>query len=133
MRSDYESHCMAGDGGSVRELLGRIGDKWSLLVIGTLERGRLRFGELQSHIPGISQRMLTRTLRHLERDGLVERTVFGEVPPRVEYALTAMGQTLIEPSAALARWAISNSGEIEAARSRYDEAARPATHRSETA
>ena len=121
--SEYEGACMrrgGEEGRAVRELLDRIGDKWSLLVIVTLDASRLRFTELQRHIPGISQRMLTLTLRHLERDGLVERTVHAEVPPRVEYELTDVGRTLIVPSMALAGWAIENAPQITAARDRFD-------------
>jgi DNA-binding HxlR family transcriptional regulator len=104
----------------LRAVLDRVADKWSLLVIATLRGGRLRFGELREHIPGVSQRMLTLTLRHLERDGLVSRTVHAEVPPRVDYELTTVGETLIEPSIALAEWAIAHHGEIEASRTAYD-------------
>ncbi len=123
-RSGYESACGGAEagGGIIRDVLNRIGDKWSLLVIGTLDQGRMRFSELQRHIPGISQRMLTLTLRQLERDGLITRTVHAEVPPRVEYELTAMGATLIEPSLALAAWAIENYAGIEAARTIFDSA-----------
>lgn len=123
-KSAYEGSCKGNEshGKAIREVLDRIGDKWSLLVIGTLMDGRLRFTELQHHIPGISQRMLTLTLRQLERDGLIERTVHAEVPPRVEYELTSVGRTLIEPSLALASWAIANYPSIEDARARYDEA-----------
>jgi DNA-binding HxlR family transcriptional regulator len=105
--SDYESACMAGGRGeAIRDVLNHIGDKWTLLIVGALSVGdRLRFTELQRHIPGISQRMLTVTLRHLERDGLVSRTTYAEVPPRVEYELTDIGRTLIEPARALGRWA----------------------------
>ncbi|WP_394552523.1 winged helix-turn-helix transcriptional regulator [Agromyces sp. MMS24-JH15] len=122
-RSAYEGSCASshGDGRGIREVLDRIGDKWSLLVIATLERGRLRFSELQQHIPGVSQRMLTLTLRHLERDGLVTRTVHAEVPPRVEYELTDLGGTLIGPASAFAEWAIAAFPRIEAARAAYDE------------
>ncbi|MFV0252178.1 MAG: winged helix-turn-helix transcriptional regulator [Beutenbergiaceae bacterium] len=121
VRTDYEHQCDGLDSGaSIRDVLDRVGDKWSLLVIGTLTAGPLRFGELRQHIPGVSQRMLTRTVRHLERDGLVTRTSFAQVPPRVEYALTPMGRTLVEPSSALARWAISNQDHIAAARADYD-------------
>ena len=96
MDSEYEHSCGGRDGGkAIRDVLDRIGDKWSLLVIGTLQDGRLRFTALQRHIPGISQRMLTLTLRQLERDGLVVRTVHAEVPPRVEYALTEKGRALV--------------------------------------
>ena len=127
-RSQYEGACESsdGDGRAVREVLDRIGDKWSLLVIVTLNEGLLRFTELRRHIPGISQRMLTLTLRQLERDGLVARTVHAEVPPRVEYELTDVGRTLIEPSMALAGWAIENYPRITAARDRFDASANQA-------
>ena len=124
VRSAYEGLCSGGHeadvGRMVRDVLDRIADKWSLLVIATLQAGRLRFSELQNHIPGVSQRMLTLTLRHLERDGLVSRTVFAEVPPRVEYELTDTGRTLIAPSIAFAEWAIAHNGEIQASRAAYD-------------
>jgi DNA-binding HxlR family transcriptional regulator len=116
--SCYESH--RHDGPAIRDVLNRVGDKWSLLTIVTLKDGKLRFTELQHHIPGISQRMLTLTLRHLERDGLLTRTVHAEVPPRVEYELSSRGETLIEPSLALAMWAIENFPDIESSRSYYD-------------
>lgn len=127
-RSEYEGACHSegSDGAAVREVLDRVGDKWSLLVIITLQRGHLRFTELQRHIPGISQRMLTLTVRQLERDGLVMRTAHAEVPPRVEYELTEIGHTLLEPASALAHWAISNQPGIQDARARYD--ARIARH-----
>jgi len=121
----YEGSCASGgaaEGRAVREVLDRVGDKWSLLVVGTLRQGRLRFTELQRHIPGISQRMLTLTLRQLERDGLVSRTVHAEVPPRVEYELTDLGGTLLQLAIALGDWAIENQPRIEAARRAYDEA-----------
>lgn len=125
----YEGSCHgsdgAADGRAIREVLDRVGDKWSLLVVGTLRAGRLRFTELQRHIPGISQRMLTLTLRQLERDGLVTRTVYAEVPPRVEYELTELGGTLIEHALALGAWAIENRARIEAARAAYDAAKAP--------
>lgn len=122
-KSPYESTCRAAqtDGKAIREVLDRIGDKWSLLVIGTLSDGPLRFGELHRHIPGVSQRMLTLTVRQLERDGLLTRTVYAEVPPRVVYELTDTGRTLIEPSRALAEWAIANYPAIDAARAEFDE------------
>ncbi|KAA9159639.1 helix-turn-helix transcriptional regulator [Amycolatopsis acidicola] len=102
--SRYERTCLIrGDGGrAIRRLLDRIANKWTLLVIATLDRERLRFTELQHRIPGVSQRMLSLTLRHLERDGLVSRTVHAEVPPRVEYELTGLGRTLIDPAVRLA-------------------------------
>ena len=122
--SPYEHSCRhdGNDGRAIREVLDRIADKWSLLVIGALANGSLRFTELQRHIPGVSQRMLTLTLRQLERDGMVTRTVFAEVPPRVQYELTPTGCTLIEPSIALAQWAVANYPAIEAARAAYDAA-----------
>lgn len=106
----------------VREVLDRIGDKWSVLVITCLSEGAHRFNALRRRIDGISQRMLTETLRHLERDGLVRRTLYAEVPVRVEYELTALGQTLIEPIAVLATWAERHRSEITAAREVYDRA-----------
>lgn len=122
--TEYEGACSgslnADNGRAVRDVLDRVGGKWSLLIINTLRQRTLRYGELAQHIPGISQRMLTLTLRQLERDGLVTRAVFGEVPPRVEYTLTKTGETLIEPAIALATWAIENYPTIEAARARYD-------------
>jgi DNA-binding HxlR family transcriptional regulator len=105
------------DGGAVREVLDRIGDKWSLLVIGTLRAGPLRFGELEEAAAGISQRMLTLTLKHLVEDGLVARTAYAEVPPRVEYELTELGRTLVPLVMALAEWAMANHEQINANRS----------------
>jgi DNA-binding HxlR family transcriptional regulator len=105
----------------VREVLDRIGDKWSVLVIVLLGDGALRFSALRRSIEGISQRMLTLTLRGLERDGLLTRTVYPTVPPRVEYALTAQGRTLLEPISALADWAERNRAAIHESRGRYDE------------
>jgi DNA-binding HxlR family transcriptional regulator len=120
--SDYESACVAdGRGAAIRDVLGHIGDKWTLLIVGALSVGvRLRFTELHRHIPGISQRMLTVTLRHLERDGLVRRTLHAEVPPRVEYELTDIGTTLIEPARALGRWATGSYLGVLASRERFD-------------
>jgi DNA-binding HxlR family transcriptional regulator len=104
------------EGGAVREVLDRIGDKWSLLVIGTLRSGPLRFGELAAAAAGISQRMLTLTLKHLVEDGLVGRTAYAEVPPRVEYELTELGRTLVPLVMALAEWAMANHEQINAHR-----------------
>lgn len=123
----YERSCAGAapgvdHGRAIREVLDRVGDKWSLLVVATLRSQRLRFTELQRHIPGISQRMLTLTLRHLERDGLITRTVHAEVPPRVEYELTELGGTLIELAKALGDWAIANHPRIEDSRAAYDAA-----------
>ena len=104
----------------VRQILDRVADKWSLLVIALLEHRRLRFTELRREIDGISQRMLTVTLRQLERDGLVKRTVYPVVPPRVEYELTALGGTLHETIRSLVTWTERHQGEIAAARADYD-------------
>jgi DNA-binding HxlR family transcriptional regulator len=108
--SDYEKVCLIrGDQGrAIRALLDRVADKWSLLVIATLHDTRLRFTDLQRTVPGISQRMLTRTLGHLAEDGLVTRTYYPEVPPRVEYELTSKARTLLPHAIALADWAVQN-------------------------
>ncbi|GAB2605369.1 transcriptional regulator [Paractinoplanes abujensis] len=121
--SEYGHTCMIrGDGGkTLRAILDQICNKWTLLVVATLDRSRVRFTDLQHQIPGISQRMLTLTLRNLERDGLISRTVHAEVPPRVEYELTPMGRSLIPPALALAGWAIENVPAIEASRIAYAE------------
>jgi DNA-binding HxlR family transcriptional regulator len=109
-----------GDGGrTIRAILDQICNKWTLLIVATLEEQTLRFTDLHQQIPGISQRMLTLTLRNLERDGLVVRTVHAEVPPRVEYALTAAGRSLLTPALALAGWAIEHVPHIEASRAAY--------------
>jgi DNA-binding HxlR family transcriptional regulator len=120
--TQYEKTCLIrGDGGrAIRAILDRIGDKWALLIVATLHGNRMRFSELQHHIPGISQRMLTLTLKHLERDGLVSRTVYAEVPPRVEYQLTTMGQTLIPSALTLAEWAVEHNPDIRRSQSAYD-------------
>ena len=109
----------------LRELLTRLGDKWSLLVIHTLARApknRARFSEIRRAINGISQRMLTTTLRNLERDGLLTREVFPVVPPRVDYTLTALGKDLLHPVQSFIGWAESNWGKIEKARMAFDAA-----------
>ena len=120
--SEYESACQAGGrADAIRDVLSHVGDEWTLLIVGALAVGvRLRFTELQRHIPGISQRMLTVTLRHLERDGLVRRTTYAEVPPRVEYELTDIGTTLIEPARALGSWATSSYLTVLDSRERFD-------------
>jgi DNA-binding HxlR family transcriptional regulator len=104
----------------VRQILDRVADKWSLLVIALLEHRTLRFTELRHRIDGISQRMLTVTLRQLERDGLVERTVHPVVPPKVEYALTELGGTLHDTIKSLVTWTEQHQDEIAAARAAYD-------------
>src|SRR5437870_11326751 len=108
---------------TIKEVLARVGDKWSVFVITLLGERTMRFTELQRSIEGISQRMLTLTLRQLERDGLVDREVYPVVPPRVEYSLTSLGTTLLEPLVAMARWADVHRPDIEAARAEYDERA----------
>jgi DNA-binding HxlR family transcriptional regulator len=105
---------------AVSEILSRIGDKWTVLVVEILGRGPARFNELRRSIGGISQKMLTTTLRQLERDGLLTRTVYPTIPPRVDYELTDLGRELMVPVRALGDWARENMGQIEAARERYD-------------
>ena len=100
------------DSAFIREVLDRIGDKWTVLIISTLDARTLRYSDLQASIPGISQRMLTQTLKQLERDGLITRTAYPEVPPRVEYALTDLGRSLLDAVTALAGWAAAHHGEI---------------------
>lgn len=102
-----------------REILSLVGDKWSVLVIVVLGDGTKRFTEIKRAIDGISQRMLTLTLRGLEEDGLVKRTVFPTIPPRVDYVLTALGRTLLEPVSALAVWAQKHRAEIHRARKAF--------------
>jgi DNA-binding HxlR family transcriptional regulator len=105
---------------AVREVLNRVGDKWSVLVVALLGGGKKRFSELRRTIEGISQRMLTLTLKGLERDGLITRTVYPTIPPRVEYELTRLGRNLLVPIAQLGDWAAQNRERIQAARDRYD-------------
>ena len=107
---------------TISTLLSRIGDKWTVLVVATLGDGPRRFNELRREIPSVSQRMLTLTLRNLERDGLVNRTVTPSIPPRVDYELTALGHSLLTPVNALTQWALDNIGTIHAAQSRFDRA-----------
>ena len=109
-----------GPGCPLRDVLDRVGDKWSVLVVVLLKDGKLRFSDLRRSVEGISQRMLTHTLRRLERDGLVDRTIYASVPVRVEYELTALGRTLIEPLSALAQWAENHRSVILASRAAYD-------------
>lgn len=106
--------------GSMADILNRIGDKWSVMVVGHLTKKTMRFNELRHSIGGISQRMLTLTLRNLERDGLVTRTVFPEIPPRVEYQLTELGRTLTDPLDELWNWAAAHGADVRTARESYD-------------
>jgi DNA-binding HxlR family transcriptional regulator len=108
------------EGCPTRKVLDRIGDKWTTLIVMLLSEGPKRFSELQHTIGGISQKMLTQTLRSLERDGLVHRTVYPETPIRVEYSLTALGKTLCDPIGAILRWSAEHIGEVSAAQSEYD-------------
>jgi DNA-binding HxlR family transcriptional regulator len=109
---------------AIGDVLARIGDKWSVLVVSKLGDGTKRFNELRREIGGISQRMLTLTLRGLERDGLVARTIMPTSPPGVEYDLTALGRDLLQPVSALSAWAIRNQPKIEQARIRFDASAK---------
>jgi DNA-binding HxlR family transcriptional regulator len=109
----------------VASILSMVGDKWSVFVIMMLHDGPKRFNELKRMIGGISQRMLTLTLRGLERDGLVTRTVFPTIPPRVDYELTDLGRGLAKPVMALGEWAKIHQGEIEGARMRFDRRTAP--------
>jgi DNA-binding HxlR family transcriptional regulator len=115
MTKRYAEDCAA-----TREILSLVGDKWSVMVIVNLGEGTLRFSDLKRAVEGISQRMLTLTLRGLEREGLVTRTVFPSIPPRVDYALTPLGRTLLEPVSVLAMWAQKHRPAIERARGAYD-------------
>src|SRR5438093_11904407 len=105
---------------SINEVLTRVGDKWSLQIISRLGEGTLRFTELKRAIEGISQRMLTLTLRQLERDGLVRRTVYPTVPPKVEYTLSDFGRTILVPVTELANWALTYRLDIQASREAFD-------------
>lgn len=107
---------------AISEVLDRVGDKWSVLVVATLGEGPKRFNELRRAIASISQRMLTLTLRGLERDGLVTRTMFPTIPPRVDYALTELGCSLLTPVNALGDWARQNRQKLEQARAKFDTA-----------
>jgi DNA-binding HxlR family transcriptional regulator len=106
------------------EILARVGDKWTVLVVGVLGDGPKRFSEIRRALGSISQRMLTLTLRGLERDGLVTRTVFPTIPPRVDYELTKLGRSLLKPVSGLGLWARQNRATIEDARRRFDTAER---------
>lgn len=115
----YDANC------PTRRILDRIGDRWTVLIVGILGEGDARFSELRRRIGGISQKMLTQTLRGLERDGIVRRTVYPDVPVRVEYSLTEAGRTLLEPLRALQKWAIEHLSDVSAAQDAYDRAKRP--------
>ncbi|MDY3562947.1 helix-turn-helix transcriptional regulator [Gemmata sp. JC673] len=131
--AELKEHLRRGNHAELREgckpgaeLLSLIAEKWTVLVVIVLSDGPKRFKELQRSLTGVSQRMLTLTVRGLERDGLISRTVFPTVPPRVEYALTDLGESLRTPIFALGQWARDNRAVIEAARARYDRSAESA-------
>lgn len=115
-------HHESEDCRAVSDILGRVGDKWTVLVVGYLSAGPMRFSELKRGIGGISQKMLTITLRGLERDGFVTRTVFPSIPPRVDYELTDLGRELRVPVNALGEWARVNIARVKQARARFDSA-----------
>ena len=121
-KSAFREQMRRGEGNcaAVSEILSRLGDKWSVLVVAYLGDGPMRFNELRRGIGNISQKMLTSTLRNLERDGMVSRTVTPTRPPQVEYALTELGHCLLVPVIGLARWTLDNHARIEAARAAYD-------------
>lgn len=107
------------DGAAVRELMSRIGDKWTIMIVVSLAKSpksRARFSELEKKVPGISQRMLSSTLKNLEQDGMVIREVFPEVPPRVEYELTALGRSLLNPMQAIIDWVAKNWDQVRKSR-----------------
>lgn len=106
----------------VLEVLDRVGDKWTVMVVGVLSNGPVRFNAMMCSIHGISHRMLTLTLRGLERDGLVKRTAYATIPPKVEYELTDLGRSLIGPLQAIADWALRNRPQIVVARAEFDAA-----------
>ena len=111
---------LTGDCRAISEVLARVGDKWAVLVVNLMGSGPKRFSEIKREVGGISQRMLTLTLRALERDGLVTRTVTPSIPPRVDYELTDLGRSLLAPVQALGAWALSNREHMEQARRRFD-------------
>lgn len=119
---DPAAICRSSDPLAVRELLTKVGDKWTIFVVLSLDLlgGRARFSELERAVPGISQRMLSTTLKNLERDGLAIREVFPEVPPRVEYEMTKLGKSLLRPTQGLVDWAKENWEDVRRAQSRYD-------------
>ena len=114
-----------GDCRKVSEILSRVGDKWTVLIVMVLREGPRRFNDIKRTVGGISQQMLTRTLKSLERDGMVLRTVHPTVPPQVEYKLTPLGHSLAEPVISLGEWAQHHIAEIEGHRAVYDRGGRP--------
>ncbi|MDX3853251.1 helix-turn-helix domain-containing protein [Streptomyces sp. AK02-01A] len=117
------AHWDGQDADFIREILDLVGDKWSVLIIGTLADGSTRYSDLAARIPGISQRMLTLTLKHLRRSGLVNRTAYAEVPPRVEYSLTGLGSSLLSTVLELAAWSADHHSEIRGHQNAFDDSA----------
>ncbi len=115
-----DEECEDTRNGLVRDMIVRLADKWTMLVIQQLAAGPMRFTALMTGVPGISHRMLTQTLRALQRDGTVSRTAYAEVPPRVEYELTPLGRTLIGPVTAFVQWARDHQAEVMRNRAAYD-------------
>lgn len=116
MKEQYANEC------EWREVVGLIGDKWSVLILHTMCHEKLRYSEVQRRVPGISQKVLTATLRQLERDGVVKRTVYPVVPPRVEYELTPLGHSVFDVIESLRAWSIDHLSEVKKARETYDSA-----------
>jgi DNA-binding HxlR family transcriptional regulator len=121
-------HPLHEDCRKVSKILARVGEKWSMLVVMLLRDGPRRFNDIKRNTGGISQQMLTRTLRGLERDGLVTRTIFPTSPPQVEYRLTELGRSMSEPALAFGQWVQEHLVEIDAARHRFDHRAETAEH-----
>lgn len=117
---------------AIRDVLDRIGDKWSSLVIAELGPGTRRFNELRREVDGISQRMLTVTLRHLERDGLVSRRVYAQIPPRVEYTLTELGESVLKVVTEIVQWSLDHAWDLHRARADFDRSSAAHDHRSPT-
>jgi DNA-binding HxlR family transcriptional regulator len=120
MTDDIDHHLFNEECPKVSRVLSRLGDKWSVLIVVLLRERAYRFNEIKRTVNGISQQMLTRTLRNLERDGLVSRKTYPTSPPQVEYALTDLGRSLSEPVLALGEWATKHLDQIDAAQARYD-------------
>jgi DNA-binding HxlR family transcriptional regulator len=121
---DPATLCKSKDPAAVREILTKVGDKWSIFILLTLEMFpacRARFSEIEKCIPGISQKMLTVTLRNLQRDGLISREIFAEVPPRVEYQLTELGESLLAPLQTLLDWVNLNCEQVRKAQRQFDD------------
>ncbi len=120
VEADASGQAGAAECRGLAQIIDRVGGKWTVMVVGNLSAGPMRFNALMRAIPGVSHRMLTLTLRGLQRDGLVQRTAFATIPPRVDYELTDLGLSLTEPLARLAAWAGAKRRQIEKAREDYD-------------